>query len=196
MSWAIPKQPPAKGSDGSSRKRSVGLRGCAPRSGARSKPGIFASHGRCATLRDNRWQDSAPSAICRTRSGAIPADIDLKFAKRRMYYTCDKPDKFLPEVTEALAAFGDQSITEIPDVGAGAKMLFALGASEMTRSGLTTYSNQRAMEVLRLGNAWRGSIEARHRLLYGYRAPVHDKMTGPDDDRDALVGCGKPLPWE
>jgi len=116
--------------------------------------------------------------------------------KRLMYYTCDKPEKFLPEVTEALVAFENESISAIPVVEARADKLYAAGASEMARAELTTYSDQRALDALRLGEALLASIEARHRLLYGYRAPVKDQMSGSDDDRDALVGCGKTLPWE
>ena len=74
--------------------------------------------------------------------------------------------------------------------------LLAAGAPGMARDELTLYSIQRALDALRLGEALLTSIEARHRLLYGYRAPLHDQMSGSDDDRDALVGCGKPLPWE
>jgi hypothetical protein len=61
---------------------------------------------------------------------------------------------------------------------------------------LTAYSNQRAMDALHLGEALLGSIEARHRLLFGYRAPQRESMSGLDEDRETLVGCGKVLPWE
>jgi dipeptidase len=116
--------------------------------------------------------------------------------KRLMYYTCDKPGKFLPEVTEALTAFEDQSIAATSGVEQMANKLFAAGNEEMAREVLTGYSNQRAMDALHLGEALLGSIEARHRLLYGYRPPKHEPMSGSDDEREALVGCGNVLPWE
>ena len=47
--------------------------------------------------------------------------------KRLMYYICDKPEKFLPEVTEALAAFEDQSIAAMEAVERQANTLFAAG---------------------------------------------------------------------
>ncbi len=99
-------------------------------------------------------------------------------------------------MTEALVAFENQSIAEIPVVEGRADKLFVAGAAGMARDELTTYSNQRALDALRLGEALLASIEARHRLLYRYRAPVQDQMSGSDDDRDALVGCGKTFPWE
>ena len=116
--------------------------------------------------------------------------------KRLMYYTCDKPEKFLPEVTEALTAFENQSIAEINRVERRADTLFAAEQPAMARDELTGYSNQRAMDALHLGEALLGSIETRHRLLYGFRAPENAQMSGTDDDREAPVGCGKVLPWE
>jgi dipeptidase len=116
--------------------------------------------------------------------------------KRLMYYTCDKPAKFLPEVTEALTAFENQSIAATSAVERRATTLFAAGESGMARDTLTNYSNQRAMDALHLGEALLGSIEARHRLLYGYRAPNGEQMSGSDDEREALVACGKVLPWD
>ena len=116
--------------------------------------------------------------------------------KRLMYYTCDKPEKFLPEVTEALTAFENQSIAATGAVEREASVLFAAGEAGLARGTLTNYSNQRAMDALRLGEALLGSIEARHRLLYGYRAPKGEQMSGSEDDREALVACGKVLPWD
>jgi dipeptidase len=116
--------------------------------------------------------------------------------KRLMYYTCDKPEKFLPEVTEALTAFENQSIAATSVVEREANTLFAAGEAGLARGALTHYSNQRAMDALRLGEALLGSIEARYRLLYGYRAPKGEQMSGSEDDREALVACGKVLPWD
>ncbi len=109
-----------------------------------------------------------------------------------MYYTCDKPDKFLPEVTEALAAFEDRSIAEAPLVESRARKLLAVHEQEMARAVLTAYSTQRAQDGLMLGRALLGSIEARHRLLFGFREPEQSRMSVPQG-RDEEVGCVKPL---
>ena len=44
--------------------------------------------------------------------------------KRLMYFTCDHPEKFLPEVTEALVAFEDALIREQEMVVEAAETLF------------------------------------------------------------------------
>ncbi|HVO23936.1 MAG TPA: C69 family dipeptidase [Candidatus Margulisiibacteriota bacterium] len=116
--------------------------------------------------------------------------------KRLMYYTCDKPAKFLPEVTEALAAFENQSIEESRSIEATAAKLLEVREPDMARRILTSYSSQRAGDALRLGESLLASIEARYRLLYGFRAPQGQQMSISDDDRAALVACGKVLPWE
>ncbi len=140
----------------------------------------------------------------RESEGFVTKDFQIQEAsnfayvtfKRLMYYTCDKPDKFLAEVTEAFTAFENQSIAEIYRIENRADILFAAGQPALARNELTSFSNQRALDALRLGEALLGSIEQRHRLLFGYRAPQHDQMSGTDDDREAPVGCGKVLPWE
>jgi len=116
--------------------------------------------------------------------------------KRLMYYTCDKPEKFLPEVTEALDAFENQSIEETRNVEATAAKLLDVREPTMARDVLTRYSSARARDGLELGESLLASIEARYRLLYGYRAPKGEQMSISDDDRGALVGCGAVLPWE
>jgi hypothetical protein len=66
----------------------------------------------------------------------------------------------------------------------------------MARNVLTSYSNQRARDGLQLGESLLASIEARYRLLYGFRAPKGQQMSVSDEDRAALVGCGNVLPWD
>jgi dipeptidase len=112
--------------------------------------------------------------------------------KRLMYYTCDRPDKFLPEVTEALVAFENQSIDQSRSVEAAAAKLFGVGEPAMAHDVLTRYSSQRALDAMNLGGSLLGSVEARYRLLYGYRAPSDATMSG-HLARKALVGCVEPL---
>ena len=103
--------------------------------------------------------------------------------KRLMYYTCDHPDKFLPEVTEALTAFENRLIREQETVVDTAGTLFAAGHDDLARSYLTAYSQQRAAEGLRLGNALLASIEARTAVLFGFRQPETDVMSRLSYDR-------------
>jgi dipeptidase len=106
--------------------------------------------------------------------------------KRLMYFTCDRPQKFLPEVSEALTAFENRMIADQPDLEATALTLYAAGQSQLAAQALTRYTHTRAAEALELGAALLASIEARTRLLYGLRAPENDEMSRLDYQ---LVNC-------
>ncbi len=97
--------------------------------------------------------------------------------KRLMYFTCDHPEKFLPEVSEALTAFENRLIGEQQMVVETAETLFAARKRELALDYLTGYSRQRGHEALDLGNALLASIEARTRELYGYRRPQTEVMS-------------------
>jgi dipeptidase len=103
--------------------------------------------------------------------------------KRLMYYTCDHPTVFLPEVTEALTAFENRLIAEQITVAATANALFDAGRDDLARSYLTNYSTQSGEEALKLGNALLASVEARTREIYGLRAPQTDEMSELSYDR-------------
>jgi len=106
--------------------------------------------------------------------------------KRLMYYTCEHPETFLPEVTEALTAFEDRLIDEQAVVVETAETLFDSGGDDLAKDYLTSYSRERGMEGLRIGNALLVSIEARTELLFGFRLPETDVMSVLGGDR---VNC-------
>ena len=106
--------------------------------------------------------------------------------KRLMYYTCDHPEKFLPEVNEALTAFENRLIDEQQALVDTAKVLFSAGQDNLATRYLTDYSRERGLEGLRLGNALLASIEARTEVLFGYRLPETDVVSLLSDDR---VNC-------
>lgn len=91
--------------------------------------------------------------------------------KRLMYFTCDRPEEFLPEVTEALTAFENRLIAEQDEVVGISTSLFDAGKAELAHNYLTRYSAESGLAGLRLGNALLASIEARTEVLFGYRAP-------------------------
>jgi dipeptidase len=142
----------------------------------------------------HRYLSSGEAERLVTRDFQIQEASDFAYVtfKRLMYYTCDKPDKFLPEVTEALDAFENQSIDEAALVESRARKLLAVHEQDMARAVLTAYSSQRAQDGLALGKALLGSIEARHRLLFGFREPQDPRMSLPQS-RDEEVGCATPL---
>jgi dipeptidase len=103
--------------------------------------------------------------------------------KRLMYYTCDHPDVFLPEVRAALIAFEDRLIAEQENVEATANTLFEAGRDDLAKTYLTKYSEQSGQAALRLGNALLASIEARTAEIYGLRTPQTDRMSELSYDR-------------
>jgi dipeptidase len=108
--------------------------------------------------------------------------------KRLMYYTCDRPQRFLPEVKEALTAFENRLIAEQDAVAATSEALFAAGKRELALEFLTDHSERAGQDALELGHALLGSIEARTELLYGLRRPEGEAMSGMDTP---VVSCGE-----
>lgn len=106
--------------------------------------------------------------------------------KRLMYFTCDRPEEFLPEVTRALTAFEVGMIDELASVQETALALFEADRPELAREQLTRYSDNQSMEGLWLGNALLASIEARTKVQYGIRAPETDEVSRLDYD---MVNC-------
>jgi hypothetical protein len=127
-------------------------------------------------------------------SGFITRDWQIQEAtlfagrlfKRLMYFTCDHPQKFLPEVSEALTAFEDRMIADQPDLEATASALYTAGHSRLAEQVVTRYTHTRAAEALELGAALLASIEARTRLLYGLRTPKNDELSRLDYQ---MVSC-------
>jgi len=131
-------------------------------------------------------------------AGFVTADWQIQEAtefagrtfKRLMYFTCDHPEKFLPEVNEALTVFENRMIDEQETVVDTAEALFQSGNENLALDYLTTYSRNQGAEGLRLGNVLLASIEARTELIYGYRMPEGDVVSLLSYDR---VSC---LPGE
>lgn len=97
--------------------------------------------------------------------------------KRLMYFTCDRKEAFLPEVTEAITAFEDRLIADQESVERTANTLFEGGEDELALKYLTERSHEAAGDTLALGKALLGSIEARTRVLYGLRTPETDEIS-------------------
>lgn len=91
--------------------------------------------------------------------------------KRLLYYTCERPSEFLPEVTTALTAFENRLIAEQAWLEDSARVLLAAGRPELAGELLTRNAHRAAREALDLGTALLASIEARTRVQYGIRAP-------------------------
>lgn len=106
------------------------------------------------------------------RRGIESTAYAFRIFKRLFYLTKEHPQKFLPEVTEAITGFESQRIAEQADVEEIARTLLDAGKPEAARRYLTYYCRTEAMHSLRLGRALSDSIEARTKVLFGIRRPV------------------------
>jgi len=104
-------------------------------------------------------------------------EFAVRTFKRLMYFACDRPDEFLPEVTDTLEAFESRLIDEQQNVVAIADRLYADGSNDLAATYLTEYSAERGRQALEIGNALLHSIEVRTREKYGYRRPQQDTMS-------------------
>lgn len=104
--------------------------------------------------------------------------------KRLMYHTCEHPEKFLPEVTEALEAFEGNMLSKQASVEDTALELYEAGREDLAREYLTGYSTEQAMEGLELGEAMLASIEARTKVLYGIREPKGSDINATSSSQD------------
>jgi dipeptidase len=143
------------------------------RIGIQSVPPQFGKH---------RYLTKGEASLYVTRDWQIQEATEFagRTFKRLMYYTCDHPEKFLPEVTETLTAFENRLIAEQATVVETAETLFLADRPELASEYLTNYSEQAALAGLRLGNALLQSIEARTIELYGLRKPQTDIMSKLD----------------
>ncbi|MFT5482132.1 MAG: dipeptidase [Halieaceae bacterium] len=125
----------------------------------------YLSHGEAESLLTSDWQIYEGT------------EFALRTFKRLMYFACDRPGEFLPEVTRAFTAFEDRMITEQNEVVSTAQTLYDAEKQELARAYLTRYSHERGEEGLHLGNALLQSIESRTRVQYGYREPTSGKLS-------------------
>lgn len=119
-------------------------------------------------FRKHRYLTKGSASTFVTEEAALQEATQFagRLYKRLMYYTCSKPDKFLPEVNEALTAFESGMLEESDGVEQTALTLYQNGKPELAREYLTDYSHTQASEALDLGEDLVGSIEARTKLLY------------------------------
>ena len=133
----------------------------------------------------HRYLTKGESSAFLTRDWQVQEATEFagRLFKRLMYYTCDHPDRFLPEVNEALTAFENRMIGEQAALEETTETLFAAGKRELALEHLTRYSERAGQDALTLGHALLGSIEARTALIYGLRRPQGDAHSGMEYGR-------------
>ena len=100
--------------------------------------------------------------------------------KRLLYYTCSRPEEFLPEVHTAFEAFEARAREDNVTASQIASTLYSAGKPDLASAYLTEYSQTKAMDGLRLGQALTAGIEARTKWQYGIRRPEGKEMNAGD----------------
>ncbi|WP_433869319.1 C69 family dipeptidase [Saccharopolyspora sp. CA-218241] len=92
-------------------------------------------------------------------------------SKRLMYYTCDRPEVFLSEVTRAFEGFEARIMADVEEVERRAAEAYREGRDERARALLTEWSGDWAMEGLALTEHLVEDVEARTKERFGIREP-------------------------
>ena len=106
--------------------------------------------------------------------------------KQLMYYTCSHPETFLPEVTRELETFEAGMLAEQAAVEQRARELYQAGQVESARQYLTEYSQNQALEGLRLGEVLVTNVGQRTQDLYGIPEPPEDEDINLNEDDEEL----------
>jgi dipeptidase len=110
-----------------------------------------------------------------TKDWAIQEATDFAYRtfKQLMYFTCDHPDVFLPEVNESLIGYERRAIEEQDTVHGTADALIQAGHLGYAKQYLTDYTARKADEALEMGEGLlaglcgssRGILMLRSRIL-------------------------------
>lgn len=135
---------------------------------------------------------SAPTFLDRDFQSQEATKFAGRVFKRLMYYTCARPKKFLPEVTNTLDAFEKRMLDEQRSVEHTARTLIDSGEADEARKYLTYYSNTQATKGLDLGTALVSALDARTKVLGGVEEPRGKDINrsyseGEEDSVDCLV---------
>ena len=144
-----------------------------------------------AEYRQHRYltKDAARTFLSPDYQAQEATEFAGRVFKRLMYHTCDRPERFLPEVVEAFEAFEGHMLAELPKLEGKADALRAAGRPDLSRDALTRYSGTQAMAGLDLGRALLGSIEARTKVLFGIREPITDSINEPAVAGRDTISC-------
>lgn len=133
--------------------------------GTQRVPEEYGWHRYLTTGEAQRFLDADHMGLASTRSA-------FHLYKRLYYLTCGHPDKFLPEVVEALNAFEKRLLDEQAALEESAAKLYQSGGGDLAPTLLTKRFAFRAQKAMDLADALASSIEARTQVLYGIRRPV------------------------
>jgi dipeptidase len=134
------------------------------RLGVRDVPPEFKQHRYMTKDADSEFLDAEFAPLEGTRSA-------FRIHKRLLYHMCANPEAFLAPVTADLEAFEAQLLDEQPDLEARAGELLSAGEVDAARELLTTYTEERLLAGLALGEALVERVEAETRQQFGIVGP-------------------------
>ena len=91
--------------------------------------------------------------------------------KRLLYQGCLAPEKFYPEIKEALGAFEDKELKELSAAKKIVDALFINSKKEEARFFMNFWAKKWQKDALDLGESLLKSLELRYRYLYGVDQP-------------------------
>ena len=116
------------------------------RVGVDDVPPEYKQHRYMTKAADWAFLDTDYAPLEATRSA-------FRVHKRLLYYTCAHPEVFLDPVTATLEAFEARELAEQTDLERRAAALYAAGSPDSARALITSYSRDRLMAGLALGEA-------------------------------------------
>ncbi|MCI2418477.1 C69 family dipeptidase [Saccharopolyspora sp. K220] len=147
--------------------------------GAETVPPEYSQHRYLTSGAAANYLNPAYAAQEATRSATY-------VSKRLLYYTCDRPEVFLGEVTRALEGFEAQMLSEIGDVEQQAADAYRTGDAQRARALLTDWSSKWAMDGLDLTEYLVEDVEARTKEQFGIRPPGVEPPPGVTAKAESL----------
>jgi hypothetical protein len=115
--------------------------------------------------------------------------------KQVLYYTCEAPRTYRPQVTRMLTGFEDASMADLAWVEAAARALIDDDRRAEAEQLLTHYATTRAGAALELGEAMTAWLHAHLELTRGLREPTSEQINDPGGETvNCLVGADPDRP--
>jgi dipeptidase len=127
-------------------------------------PPEFKQHRYMTKASDWAFLDTEYAPLEGTRSA-------FRVHKRLLYLTCAHPEAFLPSVTADLEAFERHLLDEQPALERDLGALWTVGAADSARALITSYTGERLLAGLALGEDLVARVEADTRALFGISMP-------------------------
>ena len=134
------------------------------RVGVDDVPPEYKQHRYMTKAADWAFLDTDYAPLEATRSA-------FRVHKRLLYYTCAHPEVFLDPVTATLEAFEARELAEQTDLERRAAALYAAGSPDSARALITSYSRDRLMAGLALGEALVEQVERTTVARFGIPMP-------------------------